>query len=273
MACWLLGPAALWAFGVQAQTTAPPAASPPAATPAMAASVDETRLQVTAPYLEMRSGPGRGYPVFYVVERAQWVNVELRRTDWYRVRAERGQTGWVQRDELASTLIEGAGTQNFGDALQQDFWHRRVELGGAAGRFKSDPAQKLWLNFKIIDAVGAELTLGQVQGVFSGSDFWHLSLVAEPWRHWVVSPFISLGGGQINNVPNASQVNASRASGNLTQGTLGVRWHINQRFTARLDATQYRTSLKSANNGDNNGASTAGKASYRSVTLGVGFFF
>ena len=74
--------------------------------PALAA--EETpateRVQVATPYIELRTGPGRGYPVFHVAERRQWVVIELRRTDWYRVRVEGARNaagdaviGWVQR--------------------------------------------------------------------------------------------------------------------------------------------------------------------------------
>ena len=77
-----------------------------AAAPARAADVPthSERLQVAEPYLDMRTGPGRGYPVFFVVEKAQSVTVELRLTDWYRVRAEGGQVGWVPRKQLEATL-------------------------------------------------------------------------------------------------------------------------------------------------------------------------
>ena len=52
-------------------------------------------LVVTAPYLEMHTGPGRGYPVFYVVGRGETLVVLYSRTDWYKVRAPRGQEGLV----------------------------------------------------------------------------------------------------------------------------------------------------------------------------------
>jgi Bacterial SH3 domain len=224
--------------------------------------VNEERLQVTAPYLELRSGPGRGYPVFYVVERQQWVNVELRHTDWYRVRAERGQTGWVQRRELESTLTETGGTQTFREVLLADFLHRRIEFGAGGGRFKGEPVGKLWLQVKLGDAVGAELSVGQVQGVFSGSSFWHIGLTSEPWSHLRFSPFFSIGLGKFSNVPNASLVNATKASGKLGQATLGLRWHVNERFTARLDTTLYTASLFDTRSTE-----------YRSLTAGIGFFF
>ena len=58
------------------------------------------RLQVTDPYLEMHTGPGRGYPVFFVVERGQGVWITLRHTDWSKVVTEHGQEGWVDRAQL-----------------------------------------------------------------------------------------------------------------------------------------------------------------------------
>src|ERR1700734_2011977 len=62
-------------------------------------------LVVTRPFLEMHSGPGRGYPVVYVVGRDETVTVLYSRTDWYKVRAPRGQEGWVRRSELALTKL------------------------------------------------------------------------------------------------------------------------------------------------------------------------
>ena len=58
-------------------------------------------LVVTDPYLEMHSGPGRGFPVIYVIGRDELVTVLYSRTDWYKVRASRGNEGWVRRAELS----------------------------------------------------------------------------------------------------------------------------------------------------------------------------
>jgi uncharacterized protein YraI len=92
------------------------------------------QLQVTEPFLEMHTGPGRGYPVFFVVERSQWVTIELRHTDWYRVRAEGGQVGWVQRAQLESTLTAAGGTKSFRDLLVDDYLRRKLEFSGSWGR-------------------------------------------------------------------------------------------------------------------------------------------
>ena len=244
---------------VQAQP-APP--SPPASELASAAPLDAERLQVADPFLELHTGPGRGYPVFFVVERRQWVTVEMRRTDWYRVRAAGGQVGWVPRKQLETTLTAAGAGKTFRDLVIDDYLVRRVEFGGAWGRFKSEPMLKLWTQFRIADTVGAELSVGQVQGVFSGTDFWALSLTSEPWSDRRLSPFFSVGLGQFRNIPNSSLVSATPTDAKLAHATLGLRWYLGERFVARIDGSLYTAFVA-----DNR------SIEYRALTAGLAFFF
>ena len=249
----------LWAtHPAQAQTAAPVAAVPPVA----AAFDGDERWQVTDPFLALHTGPGRGYPVFFAVERHQWVSIELRRTDWFRVRAEGGQVGWVPRQQLQNTLTAAGTPLALRDVLVDDYLSRRLEAGAALGRFKSEPMLKLWLHYRLADTVGAELHMGQVQGVFSGTDFWALSLTSDPWsdRRW--SPFFAVGLGQFKNIPNGSLVDATPTRAKLAHATLGLRWHISSRFTARLDTTLYTAFV-----------SDQRSIEYRAVSAGLAFFF
>jgi len=256
---------AVWC--VQAQPAAPAdAASAPtiaAADPASARILPGAeRLQVSDPFLELHTGPGRGHPVFHVVERRQWVTVEMRRTDWYRVRAEGGQVGWVPRKQLESTLTESGAGKSFRDVLVDDYLGRRVEFGGAWGRFKAEPMLKLWTQVRLADTVGAELSVGQVQGVFSGTDFWAVSLTSEPWSDRRLSPFFSVGLGQFRNIPNSSLVDAAPTDAKLAHATLGLRWYLGERFVARIDGSLYTAFVA-----DNR------SIEYRSFTAGLAFFF
>ena len=228
------------AFG-QAAAAPEPAASAVAPTPApVPLRAGEERLQVNDAFLEMHTGPGRGYPVFYVVERRQWITVEMRRTDWYRVRAEGGQVGWVPRQQLEVTLTEAGAGKSFRDVMLDDYLRRRLEFGAAWGRFKSEPMLKMWTQYRLADTVGAELSVAQVQGVFSGTDFWSMSLTSEPWSDRRLSPFFSVGLGQFRNIPNSSLVNAATTNAKLAHATAGVRWYLTERFVARLDRKSTR---------------------------------
>lgn len=235
---------------------------------ARAAEEVAERLQVAEPFLELRTGPGRGYPVFHVAERKSWITVELRRTDWYRVRAEGpnsaegGRVGWVHRSQLETTLTEAGSGKTFRDLLLDDYLNRRVEFGLAWGRMRAEPMLKVWAGWRLGDTLGVEATTGQVQGAFSGTEFWHLSLVSEPWSHQRLSPFASVGFGRFRNIPNTSLVSAIPVNAKLGQAGLGLRWYLSERIVARLD-----WSLLAAFVGDER------TLEYRAVTAGVSFFF
>lgn len=220
------------------------------------------RLQVTDPFLEFHTGPGRGYPVFHVVERSGWVTVELRHTDWYKLRADNGTVGWVPRDQLASTLTDTGSRKTFREVVLDDYLRRRVEAGAAVGRFEAEPMVKLWLAYRLADTLTLEASTAQVQGVYAGSHLWQVNLQTEPWHDHRLSPFLGIGVGRFHNVPNKSLVDAQRTDANLADVTLGLRYHVSERFVARLDYTLTTTFLSDQQTAD-----------YRSLSAGLSFFF
>ncbi len=184
------------------------------------------RLQVTDPYLELRTGPGRGYPIFYVAERNEWIEITLRHTDWFKVRTAAGKEGWVDRRQLESTLTEAGRSKSFREVVLDDYLKRKLEFGAAYGRFKSEAVLKLWTSYNVTDVFAVELTGGQVQGVFSGTDFWHLNLLAQPWSDQRLAPYFGIGFGKFKNIPNASLVGAVNTDARPGRSTpLTLRTH------------------------------------------------
>ena len=235
-----------------------------AALPAFAA--DEAprteRLQVTDPYLEMRTGPGRGYPIHHVAARAEWVEIELRYTDWYKVRTENGREGWVHRRQLVTTLTDAGVARSFRDLAFDDYLQRRVELGAGWGHFKKEPMLKFWAGYKLSESIGVEATVGQVQGVFSGTTFWHVNLQLEPFSDQRISPFFAAGMGSFKNIPNTSLVSAIPTNAKLSNASVGVRYYLTERFVLRADYSIYTAFLNDTRSGE-----------YRAITGGLSFFF
>ncbi|MCG3189144.1 MAG: hypothetical protein LKCHEGNO_01417 [Burkholderiaceae bacterium] len=229
--------------------------------PARAADEPE-RLRVADPYLELHTGPGRGFPVFFVVARDEWVQVELRSTDWFKVRTEGGQSGWVHRSQLASTLTTAGVRKSFRDIALDDYLARRLQMGAAWGQFKNEPMLKLWTSYRLSETLHVEGTIGQVQGIFSGTDIWHVNLLAEPLSDVRLSPFFSIGVGKFKNLPNPTLVGALPTNANLSNASVGVRYHLTDRFIARADYSLYTAFVGDTRTGE-----------YRAWTLGLAFFF
>ncbi len=237
------------------------AGSPPDSITDSVLNPDE-RLQVTDPYLEMHTGPGRGYPVFFVVPRGQGVWIVLRHTDWYKVHTEEGKEGWVQRAQLESTLTAAGVQKPFRDLLLDDYLNRKVQLGAAWGEFKSEPMLKIWTSYRLSETLSIEATVAEVQGVFSGTDLWHVNLISEPWSDQRISPFFGIGLGRFRNLPNQSLVEALPTASQLGNATVGVRYYLNERFILRADYTLYTAFV-----------SDQRSIEYRAFTGGISFFF
>ncbi|WP_428425125.1 SH3 domain-containing protein [Methylibium sp.] len=226
------------------------------------ADADVERVQVADPYIELHTGPGRGYPVHFVAAREEWIAITLRHTDWYKVRTAGGKVGWVHRRQLETTLTEAGGKKTFRDIAIDDYLGRRVQLGAAWGRFKSEPMLKFWASYKLSETLSVEGTLGQVQGLYSGTDFWHVNVLAEPWSDQRLSPFFGIGLGKFKNFPNQSLVGASVTDAKLGNAGIGALYHVSERLVLRVDYTIYTAFIADTRTGE-----------YRAVTAGLSFFF
>jgi len=220
------------------------------------------RVTITDPYVEMRTGPGRGYPIFFVAGRGEQIDIELRHTDWFRVRTEDGKVGWVVRQQLETTLTAAGGKKTFRDVLLDDYLSRKAQLGAAWGHFQSEPMLKVWTSYRFSDTLSLEATYGQVQGVFSGTDLWHVNLVVEPWSDYRLSPFFSAGLGKFKNFPNLSLIGAQTTDAKLGMASIGVRYHFTERFVLSADYSLYSAFV-----------SDQRTTEYKAWTLGIAFFF
>lgn len=215
----------------------PPTANAEPSTSPSAARL--ARVRVTGPYLDMRSGPGRGYPVFYAAEKDEWVVIELRHTNWFKVRTARGPVGWVSREQMKQTVTEDGVPFELADPTLNDFLQRRFDIGVGYGATAKTAFTRVWAGWRMSDTLSLDLNYADVQQRSASTGIWTASLLAEPWSDQRISPFVGVGVGRFNHVPNESLVNNETQNGNLGVFTLGVRYFLSGRAALRIDYSRY----------------------------------
>lgn len=205
-------------------------------------------VRVAEPYLEMRTGPGRGYPVFHVVDRGKRVQVIKRRTDWFMVRTVRGKQGWVRRAEMELTLTPDGEATQFAEVAFGDFTRRRWEAGFLAGDFEGANIVSAYADFYLTRNLSVELAISQVFGNFSDALSASANLLAQPFPEWRLSPFFLLGTGAIYTDPNVTLVDEQDRTEQISSVGLGVRWYLTRRFVLRAE---YQSHVIFQNTDDN----------------------
>jgi hypothetical protein len=219
-------------------------------------------VQIVDSYLELHTGPGRGYPITQVVERGEWVEILKRRTDWFKIRTSHGKEGWAVRAQMETTLTEAGVQTTFRDVLLEDYLKRRFEVGFAGGVLESDPLMLARTGYRLNDFYTVELTIGQSVGSFSSSTLLFGSLLVEPFPEWRYSPFFSLGLGRFRNTPSATLVGGVETNSNMANAGLGINIYLTRSFVLRGDYNRHVVFV------DANRINQ-----YNELSLGVSIFF
>ncbi len=163
----------------------------------------DVRLEVVDPFVEMRSGPGRGYPVFDVVEQGEFVEVLKQRPDWYQIRSSKNRTGWTNVVDLSRTLELSGVPADLPSAGHGDYLLHSWRIGFTTGQFlgdELDDAQKFSINlgYRPLSWLGSEIEFGKTRSEEVSGDFYSVNLLVEPFYQWRIAPYLLLGSGKIS---------------------------------------------------------------------------
>jgi hypothetical protein len=206
---------------------------------AMPALAEGPRVTVADPYLEMRTGPGRGFPVFHVVERGEAVVVEKRRTDWFRVVAAGGREGWVHKDQMAETLLPAGVKMEVGDPAREDFGAHRREVGLLLGDYGGANVVTLYGAYAFNEHLAGEVALAHILGRFSDGQYLTLGVTHLPVPEWRIQPFLSIGTGVIRIQPAGTLVDTEDRRDQVAYAGIGLRAYLARRFIVRGEYKEY----------------------------------
>ncbi len=196
------------------------------------------RLEVIDSYAQLHKGPGESYPVFYVVEQGEQIEVLTRRPGWYEVKTRRGEIGWVPAKEIARTLHESGEPADLPSVSFGDFLKNRWSFGFTTGVFSSGELEdsetiSANLGYKPLSWLVTEIEFGQFFGDDIRGDQWSFNIAVEPFSKWRVSPafFIGRGRTSIGTQPRLEPLNFDEGDHDLFG--LRLNYYLGRNFVIR----------------------------------------
>lgn len=192
-------------------------------------------VTVNDAFINVYNAPGRGYPIFHVVERGETITLLKMKTDWIKIRTVRGIEGWIKRNDVLLTLGPDGQVPDFPDTTQADYLVDRFELGTAFGDFDGADSMSVNLGYRFTKNLSTEIRLAQNTGQYSDSQIIALAILHQPFPEWRISPFIGIGAGTLKTMPSSTLVQVEDRKDHILQASLGAYVHITGRFFLRAE--------------------------------------
>lgn len=196
---------------------------------------------VVEPFLELHTGPGRGFPVFHVVDRGDQVEIVMRRTDWFQVRTTKGVEGWVRLEAMAATLDTAGNPIAIDNPTADDYAGRRWETGLGLGDLDGASVISIYGGYHFTRNLSAELRVSDISGDFSSGWMATADIVHQPFPEWRISPFVALGTGVIHIQPQATLVQTEDRTDQVGHVGAGLRMYVSKRIMFRAEYSSYLT--------------------------------
>jgi len=218
------------------------------AAPSLCAAREYLQVFVTAPYLELHTGPGRGYPVTQVVARDESVDIIKRRTDWFKVRTTRGVEGWASYKDMLSVRLADGTLFTFPMGDRAGFTSHNGEIGVFAGDYSGATLISAYGSYSFNSQMALELSIGQFLGNASNGTLADVGLTHVFMPEWRFSPFVTLGTGVVHIEPKATLVAPLDRTDQTAYVGGGFRYYLTRRFFAR---GEYRSHYVFTSRNDN----------------------
>lgn len=206
------------------------------------------KVVVADPFIELHTGPGRGYPIFHVIERGQEVTIVKRRTDWFQVRSDRDVVGWVARGQMLATLEPTGEPLDLREPTRDNYMSRRWQGGVMGGDFGGASLISVFGGYAFSDNLSIELTLNHMPGDISNAYSATLGLMHVFAPEWRLSPYFTLGTGVIYIEPKATLVRTEDRTDQIGYVGAGLQFYLTRRFMLR---SEYRKNIVFTSRNDN----------------------
>ncbi|WP_105102408.1 SH3 domain-containing protein [Microbulbifer pacificus] len=209
---------------------------------------DTEQVIVGAEFLNLYTGPGRGYVIDHVVEYGEPLWLLKRRTGWVKVMTRSGKTGWAKIAELDSIVAPDGEPVAVPTPGIDDYREQGLRFGFTYGDFEGANSLGVSLGYRFTGNISAELRVAQTIGAYSNSETYQVAVLHQPFPQWTVSPYFLLGSGINITSPNATIVATEDRQDTTMLTGIGVTTYLSRRFALRAEVANHYLLTSRENN-------------------------
>jgi hypothetical protein len=190
-------------------------------------------------FIDLRTGPGRGFPATRSVERSSRIQLLRQRTDWIKVRTDDGREGWVHRAQLERTLTPGGTEVRIAGPTPEARTEHRWEVGLGTGDFGGANVVTVNGAYALTPNLLVRADVSHLLGDYSNGWLGTAGIAHVVMPAWRVSPFFGIGGGVLSVSPKATLVQAEDRTDSVAYAALGARGFLTNRFLLQAEYRSY----------------------------------
>ena len=143
-------------------------------------------------FIDLRTGPGRGFPIAYSVERSATIALLRQRTDWIKVRTDGGREGWVHRSQLERTLTQDGAEVRVAGPTPEARTEHRWEASLLTGDFGGANLLGVRAAYALAPGLVVRADVSQLLGDYSDGWLGAIGIAHVFAPHWRVSPVVGV---------------------------------------------------------------------------------
>lgn len=207
-------------------------------------------LKVAQDYIDIRTGPGRGYPVMNILERDSWFQIDKQFTSWLKItQLDKLNTpeqfklgsisGWIHLSDLNNiTNLLGnpidVPNHNFTQYNQDRPWSGSVVTGELSG------ASLLGVigSYRFNNHFSLEAALTQSASKLATRQSYNIQLLHHTTLSEKYQPFFLIGTGILNVKPKNTLIRNDDSEDDFLKAGIGLQTHIFGPLFFRLEYSQ-----------------------------------
>lgn len=202
-------------------------------------------VQVGTGIVHLHTGPGRGYPITLSLVKGERLTLLKTRGNWVQVQSRQQQL-WLNDDDLTKLQWQNGApyvTEQQGALAYQQ---RDIEVSAMFGDLNGASFYQLELGYRFSSVVSVGLSAGQANGDNATTQIAEAHVYLDPFAHWLVSPYLGIGGGVNRTVPRTILVQSLDRTDAIASAEVGMRYYLARNFIAR--AAYHRGVLATSRN-------------------------